>query len=126
MIGVRVKHQTLLLLRHACSPYLRSRNRCITDITDHSPVTLDALAHVSLHEYMPREAAEGRFQETCVRRVHRVLSGRGTGEGVASQRSSISAGLAIKLAESILLPPRYEQHMHAVILLAIGPRTRAS
>jgi hypothetical protein len=57
------------------------------------------MACASLHEYMPREAAESRFQETCVRRVRRVLSGRVTGEGVAVQRSSISAGLAVKPAE---------------------------
>jgi hypothetical protein len=41
--------------------------------------------------------------------VRRVLSGRGTGEGVAVQRCSISAGLAIKPAEYILLPPHYEK-----------------
>ena len=93
MIGVCVKHQTLLLLRRACQLCLRSRNG-ITDIIDHSPLSLGAMTRARLHEYMPREAAEGCFQETCVRRVRRVLSGRGTGEGVAVQRSGISAGLA--------------------------------
>jgi hypothetical protein len=92
MIGLCVKHQTLLLLRRACQLCLRSRKWCITELVDHSPRTLRARARASLHEYMPREAAEGRFQDTCVRRVRRELSGRGAGEGVAVQRSSISAG----------------------------------
>lgn len=52
------------------------------------------MARASLHEYMPREAAEGCSQDTCLRRMHRVLCGRGAGEGVAVQRGGISAGVA--------------------------------
>lgn len=94
MIGVCVKHQTLLLLRRGYQLCLRSRKWCITDLVDHSLLSLGAMTRASLHEYMPREAAEGYFQDICVRHVRRVLPGRGTGEGVAVQKSSISAGLA--------------------------------
>jgi len=89
-----VKHQTLLQLRRAYPLCRRSRKWCITDAIDHSPLALGAMARASLHEYTPRKAAEDCFQDTCVRRVRRELSGRGTGEGVAVQSSSISAGLA--------------------------------
>jgi hypothetical protein len=98
MIGVLVKHQTLLLLRRACQLCLRSRKRCVTEWIDHSPVRLGAWTHARLHEYMPRKAAEGCFQDTCVRRGCRVLSSRDTGESVAVQRSGISAGVAGWLA----------------------------
>jgi hypothetical protein len=93
MIGACVKHQTLLLLRRAGQLCLRSRKRCLTELIDHSPVRLSAVIRARFHEYMPRKAAEVCFQDTCVRRGCRVLSGRSTGEGAAVQRGVVSAGL---------------------------------
>lgn len=126
MIGVCVKHQTWLLLRRACQLCLRSRKNCITDQVDHSPLRLGAMARAGLHEYMPREAAESCFQDICVRRVRRVLSGRSTGEGTAVQRSGISAAWPNSYT-SVCCCRRVMKnickHMQADILLAYGPLT---
>jgi len=94
MIGARSKHQTLLLLRRTCKLCLRSGNRCITEPTHHSWHELAARTRPNLPKSVAREAAEGRFQYTCVRRGLRELSGRSTGVGVAVQSLCITAGVA--------------------------------
>lgn len=98
MIGVSLKHQTLLLLRRACQLCFRSRKRCITELAHHSAHGLGARARPSLQNNVPREAAEGCFQDLHVRRESRELRGRGTGEGVAVQNRRVTAGVARWLA----------------------------
>jgi hypothetical protein len=92
MIGAGSKHQTLLLLRRTCKLCLRSGNWCITEPTHHSWHELAARTRSNLPKSVPREAAEGRFQDVCVRRRPRELPGRSTSVGAAVQSLCITAG----------------------------------
>jgi hypothetical protein len=121
MIGAGSKHQTLLLLRRTCKLCLRSGNRCITEPTHHSWHELAAGTRSNLLKSVPREAAEGRFQDTCVRRRPRELSGRSTSVSVAVQSLCISAGcgrmprLAYSIAAVVL------KHMQLGLFLVLAP-----
>jgi hypothetical protein len=124
MIGVCVKHQTLLLLRRTCQLSLGSRKCCIAELIDHSPVRLGAMIRARIHEYMPRKAAE-----VCSR-TPACGAGVGCCQAGAPVRCSRTEkwckrwpGRMARLMHT--LPPRYEKHMHVSIFLAFGPLTRS-
>jgi hypothetical protein len=125
VIGVASKHQTQLLLRRTCKLCLRSGNQCITEPTHHSWHELAARTRSNLPKSVPREAAEGRFQDTCVRRRPRELSGRSTNVGVAVQSLSITAGCGRMPRLAYLIAAMVLKHMQLGLFLVFGPIMRS-
>jgi hypothetical protein len=125
VIGVASKHQTQLLLRRTCKLCLRSGNRCITEPTHHSWHELAARTRTNLPKSVPREAAEGHFQDTCVRRRYRELSGRSTNVGVAVQSLSIAAGCGRMAGLAYIVAAVVLKHMQLGLFLVFGPIMRS-
>jgi hypothetical protein len=121
LIGALSKHQTLLLLRRTCKLCLRSGNRCITEPTHHSWHELAARTRSNLTKSVPREAAEGHFQDTCVRRRYRKLSGRSTNVGVAVQSLSIAAGCGRMAGLAYVVAAVVLKHMQLGLFLVLAP-----
>ena len=121
VIGVASKHQTQLLLRRTCKLCLRSGNRCITEPTHHSWHELAARTRSNLPKSVPREAAEGHFQDTCVRRRYRELSGRSTNVGVAVQSLSIAAGCGRMAGLAYIVAAVVLKHMQLGLFLVLAP-----
>jgi hypothetical protein len=121
MIGVGSKHQTRLLLRRTCKLCFRSGNRCITEPTHHSWHELAARTRSNLPKSVPREAAEGHFQDTCVRRRPRELSGRSTSVGAAVQSLCIAAGCGRMAGLAYFVAAVVLKHMQLGLFLVLAP-----